>query len=134
MRRENINYLAVGSVVLLAGILLLYALYRLTGGVDENTVYFTVVGVVGDIRLLDLAEGQPVELVRIVEPRLDQQHQPGHPRRGVRGQEMRGVGHVFFRDHPPERRFGSHRRRGGFLGEAEDLQSERGPHPRAKEG
>jgi predicted permease len=28
--------------------------------VDENTVYYTVVGVVGDIRLEDLAEGQPV--------------------------------------------------------------------------
>ena len=28
--------------------------------VDENTVYFTVVGVVGDIHLEDLAEGQPV--------------------------------------------------------------------------
>lgn len=55
MKRDNINYLAVGSLVLAALLLLLYMLYRLTGGIDENdayTVYYTNVG--------GLDEGTPV--------------------------------------------------------------------------
>jgi phospholipid/cholesterol/gamma-HCH transport system substrate-binding protein len=55
MKRDNINYLVVGSLVLAAFLLLLYMLYRLTGGVDENdlyTVYYPNVG--------GLGEGTPV--------------------------------------------------------------------------
>ena len=55
MKRDNINYLVVGSLVLATFLLLLYMLYRLTGGVDENdsyTVYYPNVG--------GLGEGTPV--------------------------------------------------------------------------
>ena len=55
MKRENVNYLAVGSMVLAAFVLFLYMLYRLTGGVDENdryVVHYTNVG--------GLSEGTPV--------------------------------------------------------------------------
>jgi phospholipid/cholesterol/gamma-HCH transport system substrate-binding protein len=55
MKRENINYLAVGSMVLIGFVLFLYMLYRLTGGVDENDryiVHYTNVG--------GLSEGTPV--------------------------------------------------------------------------
>jgi len=55
MKRDNINYLVVGSLVLAAFLLLLYMLYRLTGGVGENdayTVYYINVG--------GLGEGTPV--------------------------------------------------------------------------
>ncbi|MCU7854064.1 MAG: MCE family protein [Candidatus Thiodiazotropha sp. (ex Monitilora ramsayi)] len=55
MKRDNINYLAVGSVVLIAFVLLLYMLYRLTGGVDENDVYTVYYPNVGG-----LGEGTPV--------------------------------------------------------------------------
>lgn len=55
MRRDSINYLAVGGMVLVATIMLLYALYRLTGGVDENTSYHVHYANVGGLR-----EGTPV--------------------------------------------------------------------------
>jgi phospholipid/cholesterol/gamma-HCH transport system substrate-binding protein len=55
MRRDNINYLAVGSLVLVAFVLLIYALYRLTGGVDENDRYIVYYNNVGG-----LSEGTPV--------------------------------------------------------------------------
>lgn len=55
MKRDNINYLAVGSVVLAAFVLLLYMLYRLTGGVDENDPYIVYYPNVGG-----LTEGTPV--------------------------------------------------------------------------
>jgi phospholipid/cholesterol/gamma-HCH transport system substrate-binding protein len=55
MKRDNINYLAVGSVVLAAFVLLLYMLYRLTGGVDENDAYVVYYPNVGG-----LGEGTPV--------------------------------------------------------------------------
>lgn len=55
MRRDNINYLAVGSLVMLAFVLLLYMLYRLTGGVDENDAYIIYYPNVGG-----LSEGTPV--------------------------------------------------------------------------
>ena len=55
MRRDNINYLAVGSLVLVAFVLLLYMLYRLTGGVDENDRYIVYYPNVGG-----LSEGTPV--------------------------------------------------------------------------
>jgi phospholipid/cholesterol/gamma-HCH transport system substrate-binding protein len=55
MRRDNINYLAVGGLVLVAFVLLLYMLYRLTGGVDENDPYIVYYSNVGG-----LDEGTPV--------------------------------------------------------------------------
>jgi phospholipid/cholesterol/gamma-HCH transport system substrate-binding protein len=55
VKRDNINYLMVGSVVLVAIGLLLFALYRLTGGVDENTLYL-----VDYAKINGLGEGTPV--------------------------------------------------------------------------
>lgn len=55
MRRDGINYLAVGSSVLAALLLLLYYLYRITGGVGENDPYHVYYGNVGG-----LSEGTPV--------------------------------------------------------------------------
>jgi phospholipid/cholesterol/gamma-HCH transport system substrate-binding protein len=55
MKRDSINYLVVGLVVLAGLGMLLYALYRLTGGVDENTRYFVQYPNVGG-----LSEGTPV--------------------------------------------------------------------------
>jgi phospholipid/cholesterol/gamma-HCH transport system substrate-binding protein len=55
MRRDSINYLAVGSIVLLALGLLLYTLFRLTGGVDENTPYLVFFP-----NITGLSEGTPV--------------------------------------------------------------------------
>lgn len=55
MKRDNINYLVVGSVVIAAMLLFLYVLYRLTGGVGENDLYFADYDNVGG-----LSEGTPV--------------------------------------------------------------------------
>lgn len=55
MKRDNINYLVVGSVVLVAFVLMLYTLYRLTGGVGENDAYHVYYKNVGG-----LSEGTPV--------------------------------------------------------------------------
>lgn len=55
MKRDSINYVAVGSIVLLALGLLLYALFRFTGGVDENTPY-----IVFYPNITGLSEGTPV--------------------------------------------------------------------------
>lgn len=47
MKRDNINYLVVGGTVLAAFVLLLYILFRITGGVGENDpyhVYYRSVG------------------------------------------------------------------------------------------
>jgi phospholipid/cholesterol/gamma-HCH transport system substrate-binding protein len=75
MKRENINYFAVGSMVLVAFVLFLYMLYRLTGGVDENDryiVHYTNVG--------GLSEGTPVTYegykigsVALIQPERSQQ-------------------------------------------------------------
>ncbi|MCP4186219.1 MAG: MCE family protein [Gammaproteobacteria bacterium] len=40
MKRENVNYLVVGSVVLTGLALMLYILFRLSGGVGENDRYY----------------------------------------------------------------------------------------------
>ena len=40
MKRENVNYLIVGSVVLSGLALMLYILFRLSGGVGENDRYY----------------------------------------------------------------------------------------------
>jgi phospholipid/cholesterol/gamma-HCH transport system substrate-binding protein len=55
MKRDNVNYLAVGSLVLVAFVLFLYMLYRLTGGVGENDLYLIYYPNVGG-----LSEGTPV--------------------------------------------------------------------------
>lgn len=55
MKRDNINYLLVGSTVLIGFTLMLYFLYRLTGGVGENDLYFTNYQNVGGLN-----EGTPV--------------------------------------------------------------------------
>lgn len=55
MRRDNINYLMVGGLVLAAFVLLLYMLYRLTGGVDENDPYIVYYS-----NVAGLGEGTPV--------------------------------------------------------------------------
>ena len=55
MKRDNINYLVVGSVVITAMLLFLYVLYRLTGGVGENDLYLSTYDNVGG-----LSEGTPV--------------------------------------------------------------------------
>jgi len=41
MKRDNVNYLLVGSFVLLMGAILLYALYRITGHSAKGDTYFT---------------------------------------------------------------------------------------------
>jgi phospholipid/cholesterol/gamma-HCH transport system substrate-binding protein len=50
MKRDNINYLVVGSTVLAGFLLLLYVLFRLTGGVGERDVYHVVYERVGGIK------------------------------------------------------------------------------------
>ena len=55
MRRDNINYLAVGGIVLLALGLFLYALFRLTGSAGENTPYVVLYP-----NITGLSEGTPV--------------------------------------------------------------------------
>lgn len=55
MKRDNVNYLLVGIVVLSALTLMLYALYRLAGGVGENDSYFVHYANVGG-----LSGGTPV--------------------------------------------------------------------------
>lgn len=50
MKRDNINYLVVGGTVLAAFVLLLYVLFRLTGGVGERDVYHVFYERVGGIR------------------------------------------------------------------------------------
>jgi phospholipid/cholesterol/gamma-HCH transport system substrate-binding protein len=75
MKRDNINYLAVGSLVLVAFALFLYMLYRLTGGVGENDRYIVHYPNVGG-----LDEGTPVTYegykigsVSLIQPERTQQ-------------------------------------------------------------
>ncbi len=55
MKRDNVNYLTVGIVVLAAFTLMLYVLYRLSGGVSENDHYYVHYANVGG-----LSAGTPV--------------------------------------------------------------------------
>jgi phospholipid/cholesterol/gamma-HCH transport system substrate-binding protein len=55
MKRENANYLMVGTIVILVLGLFLYILYRLTGGVGENDPYHVLYTNVGGLN-----EGTPV--------------------------------------------------------------------------
>lgn len=50
MKRDNINYLAVGGTVLAGFALLLYVLFRLTGGVGERDAYQAYYSRVGGIK------------------------------------------------------------------------------------
>jgi phospholipid/cholesterol/gamma-HCH transport system substrate-binding protein len=50
MKRDNINYLVVGSTVLAGMVLLLYVLFRLTGGVGERDPYHAYYGSVAGLR------------------------------------------------------------------------------------
>ena len=75
MKRDNINYLAVGSLVIIGFLLLLYMLYRLTGGVDENdayTVYYPNVGGLGEGTPVTY-EGYKIGSVSGIWPERDQQ-------------------------------------------------------------
>ncbi len=75
MRRDNINYLAVGSLVLVAFVLLIYVLYRLTGGVDENDrylIYYPNVGGLGEGTPVTY-EGYKIGSVTRIEPERAQQ-------------------------------------------------------------
>ncbi len=51
MKRDNINYLVVGLAVLTALVLLLYALYRITGGVGNNDPYHVYYRSVGGLNI-----------------------------------------------------------------------------------
>jgi phospholipid/cholesterol/gamma-HCH transport system substrate-binding protein len=55
MKRDNINYLMVGSTVLTAFVLLLYMLFKLTGGVGEHDAYHVYYSRVGGLN-----QGTPV--------------------------------------------------------------------------
>ncbi len=55
MKRDNVNYLVVGCVVLAGLTLMLYTLYRLTGGVGESDGYYT-----DYVSVSGLSEGTPV--------------------------------------------------------------------------
>lgn len=72
MKRENVNYLLVGSFVLLMGAVLLYGLYRITGNTAKGDVYYThfpnVAGIkVGTVVTFEGFEvGNVTELVPVV--------------------------------------------------------------------
>jgi phospholipid/cholesterol/gamma-HCH transport system substrate-binding protein len=75
MKRDSVNYLTVGSLVLIAFVLFLYMLYRLTGGVGENDRYIVHYPNVGG-----LSEGTPVTYegykvgsVNLIQPQRTQQ-------------------------------------------------------------
>lgn len=70
MKRDNINYLAVGSFVLLMGAVLLYALYRITGHSGKGTLYVTHFANVAGIKTGSVVtfEGYEVGNVAQIEP------------------------------------------------------------------
>ena len=70
MKRDNINYLAVGSFVLLMGAVLLYGLYRITGHSGKGTLYVTHFANVAGIKTGSVVtfEGYEVGNVALIEP------------------------------------------------------------------
>ena len=75
MKRDNVNYLLVGSFVLLMAGVLLYALYRITGHSKKGDIYFTHFPNVAGIKegTVVTYEGFEVGNVALVEPvALDQ--------------------------------------------------------------
>lgn len=70
MKRDNVNYLLVGSFVLLMGIVLLYALYRITGHSAKGETYLTHFSNVAGIKPGSVVtfEGFEVGNVDAIEP------------------------------------------------------------------
>lgn len=70
MKRDNINYLAVGSFVLAMGCVLLYGLYRVTGQSGKGDEYLTYFGNVAGIKVGSVVtfEGYEVGNVAAIEP------------------------------------------------------------------
>ena len=70
MKRDNINYLAVGSFVLAMGCVLLYGLYRVTGQSGKGDEYLTHFGNVAGIKVGSVVtfEGYEVGNVAAIEP------------------------------------------------------------------
>ena len=70
VKRDNINYLAVGSFVLAMGCVLLYGLYRVTGQSGKGDEYLTHFGNVAGIKVGSVVtfEGYEVGNVAAIEP------------------------------------------------------------------
>lgn len=70
MKRDNVNYLLVGSFVLLMAAVLLYALYRITGHSGKGDVYYTHFPNVAGIKEGSIVtfEGFEVGNIAAVEP------------------------------------------------------------------
>ena len=70
MKRDNVNYLLVGSFVILMGVALLYALYRITGHSAKGVLYHTHFPNVAGIKTGTVVtfEGFEVGNVTLVEP------------------------------------------------------------------
>jgi phospholipid/cholesterol/gamma-HCH transport system substrate-binding protein len=70
MKRENVNYLAVGSFVLLMAAVLLYGLYRITGHSGKGELYLTHFNNVAGIKNGSVVtfEGYEVGNVALIEP------------------------------------------------------------------
>ena len=70
MKRDNVNYLLVGSFVLLMAAVLLYALYRITGHSAKGDIYFTHFSNVAGIKegTVVTYEGYEVGNVAHIEP------------------------------------------------------------------
>jgi phospholipid/cholesterol/gamma-HCH transport system substrate-binding protein len=70
MKRDNVNYLLVGSFVLLMAGVLLYALYRITGHSTKGDIYFTHFPNVAGIKngAVVTYEGFEVGNVELIEP------------------------------------------------------------------
>ena len=70
MKRDNINYLAVGSFVLAMGVVLLYGLYRITGQSGKGDEYVTHFGNVAGIKVGSVVtfEGYEVGNVATIAP------------------------------------------------------------------
>ena len=70
MKRDNVNYLLVGSFVLFMALVLLYALYRITGHSAKGDTYFTHFSNVAGIKEGSIVtyEGYEVGNVALVEP------------------------------------------------------------------
>lgn len=72
MKRDNVNYLAVGSFVLLMAAVLLYALYRITGHSAQGDIFHTHFSNVAGIKTGSLVtfEGYEVGNVEAIEPQV----------------------------------------------------------------
>lgn len=72
MRRDNINYLAVGAFVVLVGIAFLWVLYRMTGSSGPTDRYFANFDNVSGIKYgtVTYYKGYPVGQVESVDPQM----------------------------------------------------------------